>query len=122
MFSVYIQDDKIPINKFKTKYVTLFFDSIREMLTELSDHTYTSEDKLIIDPEKSTLITTNGFCFIRVYDAEQARIERKEITDYILKEQNHKKADMVFTDPPYGMNLDTDWSDAKCKSSFVEEK
>lgn len=25
---------------------------------------------------------------------------------------NGEKADMVFTDPPYGMNLDTDWSSA----------
>lgn len=24
-----------------------------------------------------------------------------------------ERADMVFTDPPYGMNLDTDWSDVK---------
>ena len=32
------------------------------------------------------------------------------------------KADMVFTDPPYGMNLDTDWSDKKSKSKFYQEK
>ena len=32
------------------------------------------------------------------------------------------KADMVFTDPPYGMNLDTDWSGAKSKVKFYQEK
>jgi len=32
------------------------------------------------------------------------------------------KADMVFTDPPYGMNLDTDWSGAKSKLKFYQEK
>jgi len=33
-----------------------------------------------------------------------------------------KKADMVFTDPPYGMNLDTDWSDAKLSLKFAKDK
>ena len=32
------------------------------------------------------------------------------------------KADMVFTDPPYGMNLNTDWSGAKSKLKFYIEK
>jgi DNA modification methylase len=44
---------------------------------------------------------------------------KKEDVDKLM---NGQKADMVLTDPPYGMNLDTDWSDAKSKSSFVEEK
>lgn len=33
-----------------------------------------------------------------------------------------KKADMVFTDPPYGMFLNADWSGAKSKLSFQKEK
>ena len=33
-----------------------------------------------------------------------------------------KKADLVFTDPPYGMNLDTDWSNAKSDVKFYTEK
>jgi len=33
-----------------------------------------------------------------------------------------KKADMVFTDPPYGINLDTDWSGVKSKLKFYREK
>jgi DNA modification methylase len=33
-----------------------------------------------------------------------------------------QKADMVFTDPPYGMNLDTDWSGAKSSLKFAKEK
>lgn len=32
------------------------------------------------------------------------------------------KADMIFTDPPYGMNLNTDWSNAKSKLQFYKEK
>lgn len=35
---------------------------------------------------------------------------------------NGKKADMVFTDPPYGMNLDTDYSGMKNKLEFAKEK
>ncbi len=35
---------------------------------------------------------------------------------------NGVKADMVFTDPPYGMNLDTDFSGMKNKLDFAKEK
>jgi len=35
---------------------------------------------------------------------------------------NGAKADMVFTDPPYGMKLDTDWSGAKSSLKFASEK
>jgi DNA modification methylase len=35
---------------------------------------------------------------------------------------NGEKADMVFTDPPYGMNLNTDWSGAKSDVKFFKEK
>jgi DNA modification methylase len=33
-----------------------------------------------------------------------------------------KKADMVFTDPPYGINLDTDFSSMKNKLEFMQSK
>ena len=32
------------------------------------------------------------------------------------------KADMVFTDPPYGMKLDCDWSSAKSSLKFASDK
>lgn len=42
--------------------------------------------------------------------------------DDVERLMNGKKADMVFTDPPYGMFLNADWSGAKSKLSFQKEK
>lgn len=40
----------------------------------------------------------------------------------VTKLMQGEKADMVFTDPPYGMFLNTDWSSAKSSLSFAKEK
>lgn len=40
----------------------------------------------------------------------------------VEKLMNGQKADMVFTDPPYGMDLDTDYSNLNSKPEFVAEK
>ena len=42
------------------------------------------------------------------------------LEENVKKLMDGEKADMVFTDPPYGMNLNTDWSGAKSKLSFLE--
>lgn len=43
-------------------------------------------------------------------------------SDAVARLMNGQKADMVFTDPPYGMFLNTDWSSAKSSLSFATEK
>ena len=43
----------------------------------------------------------------------------RETVDRLMDGQ---KADMVFTDPPYGMNLDTDFSSMKNHLDFAQEK
>ena len=43
----------------------------------------------------------------------------KNVIDKLLDGQ---KADMVFTDPPYGMNLDTDFSGMKTRLDFAKEE
>lgn len=42
--------------------------------------------------------------------------------DAVEKLMNGEKADMVFTDPPYGMKLNADYSSAKSSLSFFGEK
>jgi DNA modification methylase len=40
-------------------------------------------------------------------------------SDAVAKLMDGKKADMVFTDPPYGMFLDTDYSKIKCSENSI---
>jgi len=44
------------------------------------------------------------------------------LKDDIEKLMNGEKADTVFTDPPYGMSLNADWSSAKSPLKFAKEK
>jgi len=43
-------------------------------------------------------------------------------SDQVAKLMDGQKADMVFTDPPYGMKLNADYSGAKSSLSFFGEK
>lgn len=43
-------------------------------------------------------------------------------SDAVAKLMNGEKADMVFTDPPYGMKLNADYSEMSNNSTFAKEK
>jgi DNA modification methylase len=43
-------------------------------------------------------------------------------SDAVARLMNEEKADMVFTDPPYGMKLDADYSEMSNNSTFAKEK
>ena len=59
-----------------------------------------------------------------IYQLGEHRLICGDSTDRatIEKLMDGAKADMVFTDPPYGMNLDTDFSGMKNNLDFAKEK
>lgn len=78
----------------------------------------TDEDKIPDVPEKP--VTKLGDLWIlgdhRVLCGDSTDAE--QIKNLMGKD----KADVVFTDPPYGMHLDTDWSGAKSSLKFAKDK
>ena len=44
------------------------------------------------------------------------------VEEDVKKLMGEEKADMIFTDPPYGMNLDTDYSQMSHKEEFKKSK
>lgn len=59
-----------------------------------------------------------------IYQLGESRLMCGDSTkeEDVAKLMDGAKADMVFTDPPYGMNLDTDFSGMKNKLDFAKEK
>lgn len=62
--------------------------------------------------------------FGQIYKLGRHRLMCGDSTDKETVEllMDGKKADMVFTDPPYGMNLDTDYSGMKNNLDFAKSK
>jgi DNA modification methylase len=58
----------------------------------------------------------------KVYQLGRHRLMCGDATkiEDVEKLMDGQKADMVFTDPPYGMDLDTDWSDIPDNQSVVQ--
>jgi DNA modification methylase len=65
--------------------------------------------------EEETPVSTRG----KVYQLGDHRLMCGDSTsaEDVARLMNGEKADMVFTDPPYGMGLDTDYSSMKSKMS-----
>lgn len=78
------------------------------------------EDEVPEVDEESEPITQLG----DIWQLGEHRLMCGDSTDKATVEMlmDGKKADMVFTDPPYGMNLDTDYSGMKNNLDFAKSK
>jgi len=113
------------------------FDKLSEELAELRDMDFDmlafgfdnfeiEEPKEIVEDEipevdeESEPMTKLG----DIWQLGRHRLMCGDSTDKTTVEKlmNGKKADMVFTDPPYGMNLDTDFSGMKNNLDFAKSK
>lgn len=97
-------------------------DDIQRQLDEFEGKTVEEDDfdESEMSQEESPVITKSGDLWIlgdhRLLCGDSTKKE------YVGKLMNGEKADMVFTDPPYGMGLNTDWSGAKSNPKFYKEK
>ena len=93
-------------------------DEIEALLAPVGTEGLTDEDAVPEVPEAP--VTVLGDVWLlgkhRVMCGDSTSI------DAVEKLMDGGKADMVFTDPPYGMHLDTDWSSAKSSLKFAKEK
>ena len=87
-------------------------------LDDLEDETEIIEDEVPEVPEEPKAKLGD------IYQLGNHRLICGDSTDVTVIDRlmDGVKADMVFTDPPYGMNLDTDWSGKKSKLKFFQEK
>lgn len=108
-----LADNKLNESAWEMKLV---IDDLKILDDELLDLTGFDKDLIIEANEKDDEIPENvpvRSKLDNLYELGQHRILCGDSTQKkaVLKLMNGKKADMVFTDPPYGMNLDADFSD-----------
>ena len=107
----------------------LVIENLKHLDSQGYDITLTGFDKdLLIEPsEQDDVIPDNAPAIAKLGDIYVLGNHRVMCGDSTKKEDveklmDGKRADMVYCDPPYGMNLDTDWSLAKSSLSFASEK
>jgi DNA modification methylase len=110
------------------------FDNLADELAELdlSDFEFdfgidTDEEETEIVEDEAPEIDEEAEPITKLGDIWQLGRHRLMCGDSTDKEtvellMNGNKADMVFTDPPYGMNLDTDYSGMKNNLDFAKSK
>jgi len=84
-----------------------------------NDEEYLTDEDDVPEPPKEPIAKLGD-----IYQLEEHRLMCGDSTilENINKLMDNQKADVVFTDPPYGMKLNADWSSAKTKLNFASEK
>ena len=105
-------------------------NNLKELDIDMSDYGFDiefddiEEQKEIIEDEVPEVPEEPKAKLGDIYQLGNHRLMCGDSTsaDDVNKLMNGVKADMVFTDPPYGINLDTDFSGMKNKLDFAKEK
>ena len=86
-------------------------------LSDGDEETEVVEDEV---PEEVEPVCKRG----EVWKLGEHRLMCGDSTDAaaVAKLMNGERSDLVFTDPPYGMNLDTDYSSMQSKLAIADEK
>jgi len=107
--------------------MNLAIEELKGLDNELIDLTGFDRDLLISPDEKDDIIPDSAPTRAKLGDIWALGRHRVGCMDSTIKENveklmDGKKADMVVTDPPYGINLDTDYSKMGSKLKFIQEK
>ena len=97
------------------------FDELELTELEVKEPITVHEDDFIIEDEEDMEVNVKEGDLFKLGE-HYLLCGDSTVEANVKKLMQGAKADMVFTDPPYGMNLDTDWSGAKSKSKFYQEK
>src|SRR3990167_8956633 len=105
----------------------LVIEELKGLSEEMFDLTGFDADLLIESDAKDDVIPDSVPKRAKTGDIWQLGRHRVMVGDSTKREDieklmDGKKADIIITDPPYGMNLNTDWSGAKSKLKFYKEK
>src|SRR3990167_2081441 len=107
--------------------MNLAIEELKGLDNELIDLTGFDRDLLISPDEKDDIIPDSAPTRAKLGDIWALGRHRVGCMDSTIKENveklmDGKKANRVFTDPPYGINLDTDYSKMGSKLKFIQEK
>ena len=123
-----IADNRLTaLSEFDTEALNVMLDELSPDMQELAGYAVDPSDLMNegLTDEDEVPEATEATC--KLGDLWILGNHRLLCGDSTNKEQverlmDGEKADMVFTDPPYGMCLDTDWSSAKSSLKFAKEK
>jgi len=97
-------------------------DELEQILTKHKGIQFQQEDNFDVDKELEDIVPVTELGDIWQLGNHRiicADCSDKCSIDKLIQTEN---IDIIITDPPYGMNLDTDWSDAKTVNQFLQDK